>query len=56
MEAELDLAKLTLAEGLEKEVWAELWDLSARVSSSVGDCGGVSIDVDVSRLVILLSV
>ncbi len=56
MEAELYLAKLTLAEGLEKEIWAELWDLSARVGGGIGYCGWVSVDVDVSRLVILLSV
>ena len=46
MKAELDLAKLALTEGLEKEIWAELGDLAARVRGSIGDGGGVGIDID----------
>ena len=50
VEAELDLSKLALAEGLEEEVGPELGDGASGVGGGVLDSGGVGVDVAVEGL------
>jgi hypothetical protein len=50
VDAELDFAKLALAEGLEEEIVAKLGDGAARVCGRVGLDSGVVVDILVGRV------
>ncbi len=45
MQAELDFAKLALAEGLEEQVGPKLWDCAIGMGRSIGKCSGVLLDI-----------
>lgn len=47
VQAQLDFAKLTLAQGLQKEIRAEFGNLATRVGGGVSDGGGMLVDVDI---------
>ena len=45
MQAELDFAKLALAEGLEEQIGPKLWNCAVWMGRSIGKCSGVLHDV-----------
>ena len=45
MQAELDFAKLALAEGLEEQIGSKLWNCAIGMSRSIGKCSGVLHDI-----------
>ena len=50
VQAELDLAKLAFAKGLQEKVRAKPGDLTTGMGCSVSDCCGMGVDVLVRRL------
>lgn len=52
VQTELDLAKLALADGLEKQVGTKFGDGSPRVGCSIGNSGRVRVHVAIARLII----
>ena len=45
MQAELNLAKLTLAEGLEEQIGPKLWDCAIWVCSSIRKCSRMLFEI-----------